>query len=662
MVGERQPPRVHALGYALNQLLDAYGRTLTLMPALDPRIDGEIEALVGEMKQGRVKTLVMLGGNPAYDVPVDLEFGELLAKIPTSIALSLCENETTQLARWVVPASHYLETWGELRATDGTLTIQQPLIRPLVESVSAIEFVSWLMGPRRDGYALVRQRWKARYPNKAYRELMWRRTLHDGVQRSDDKAIFPTLRYGGLSSAYAQRQAAPTKDNLELCLALDNSVYDGRFGSNAWLQELPDPVTKLTWDNAALLGVATAGRLGLQSEDLVELSLGDRTLALPVWVVPGVAENTIVLPLGYGRQHSGVVAEGAGFNSARLRLSTSPFFVQGVKVKRGVRGSYPLASTQAHGTMVEPHTGKDRPVAVDATLSEYRAYEKKRKKGERNFARKRAQSVPDSQLQSIYKETTVKTGQQWGMSIDLSSCIGCNACTVACQAENNISTVGKKEVLNGREMHWIRLDRYFEAESYDAEGEVTLDDVQVITQPMACQQCETAPCENVCPVGATAHSPEGLNDMAYNRCIGTRYCANNCPYKARTFNFFNYTKREDATHPLLAMQRNPDVTVRFRGVMEKCTYCVQRINGAKIDAKVRGQRTGKSVIRDGAALTACQQVCPTQAIVFGDISDPNSAVARHKRQTRDFAVLADLRTLPRTTYLAQIRNPNPELA
>ena len=655
LVGERQPPRVHALAQALNSLLEAHNRTLTLIPSQEFEA-GDIAGLARDIAAKRVTTLLTLAGNPLYEAPADLHFDKLFRSVPLTVTLALTGNETTAASKWVIPKSHFLETWGELVATDGSLTIQQPLIDPLYRSLSEIELLARLVERKETGgYELVHGRWAVAMPNKDYLSITWRRSLHDGVRRMRLRPERPTFDWSKISAP--KPQPAPTKDRLEVVFALDNKVYDGRFAANPWLQELPDPITKLTWDNAALVGVATAKRLGLRSQQLIELEASGQKIQLPVWVIPGVAENTVVLPLGYGRKNAGKVAENAGFDVKAVRSAKSPHYTQGVALHSNVRGSYKLASTQEHGTMVEPNSGKARPIAIESTLAAYRAYDQKRRPGEPGFAKKAAQVLPDEQLKSIYEESNNRTGQQWGMSIDLTTCIGCNACTIACQAENNIASVGKTEVLNGRELHWIRLDRYFASAKYDKEGEPELDDVTVVTQPLGCQQCETAPCENVCPVGATAHSPEGLNDMAYNRCIGTRYCGNNCPYKVRRFNFFNYTKRQDDTHPLLAMQRNPDVTVRFRGVMEKCTYCVQRINGARIDAKVRGN----GVVPDGAIVPACQQVCPTQAIVFGDVANPQSSVSKMKKLSRDYALLGDLNTKPRTTYLAKIRNPNPEL-
>ncbi|MBK6848189.1 MAG: Fe-S-cluster-containing hydrogenase [Proteobacteria bacterium] len=653
VVGERQPPVVHALGHLANSLLGSVGQTVTYHPDLAEGGE-DLGALAATLRAGAVSTLIMLGGNPVYDAPADLDFATLLRGVRSTLYLCPAANETAAIARWVVPQSHFLEAWGDLRASDGTLSVQQPLIAPLFASLSPIELVARLIAsPLRDGYTLLRRRAAqqsqglgeaAPAADDAAQERRWRALVHAGHRASEQPAPpLPVYRWEALAQALAtdapRRPAAPSDQRLELVFQLDPTLYDGRFAGNAWLQELPDPVTKLTWDNAALIGAATARRLGLRSEQLVELESGGRRLQAAVWVTPGVAESCVVLALGYGRQHSGPVADGHGFNANALRTAAAPHYGAGL-VLQPLRGSYPLACTQDHGTLIEPFTGHRRPIVQEATLAQYRQ--------QPSFARA-AQVLPDGEIKTLlWQPPNTTTGRQWGMTIDLSSCIGCNACTIACQAENTIPVVGKERVLNGREMHWIRLDRYFSGES---------DDAMPVTQPMACQHCETAPCESVCPVAATSHSPEGLNDMAYNRCIGTRYCSNNCPYKVRRFNFFNYAAEQDRQNALLAMQRNPDVTVRFRGVMEKCTYCVQRINGARIAAKV----AGSDKIADGAVVPACQQVCPTEAIVFGDLNDPQSRVSRLKQRDRNYAVLADMNLKPRTTYLARVRNPNPKL-
>jgi MoCo/4Fe-4S cofactor protein with predicted Tat translocation signal len=642
LVGERQPARVQALGLLLNAALGNLGTTLELVvePAR-PRA-GTLEDLAAAMRERRVQTLILLGGNPVYDAPAELGFGALLERVETSVHLSAHLDETSRLVRWHLPRSHFLEAWGDWRASDGTLSLQQPLIAPLYATVSDLELLARILGrPDPSAYKLVRDRWAAGILPAAGFEAAWDRVLHDGLLRGSAAAPSqPALQFAGLAADLARpAPPPPAADRLELVFPVDPSVLDGRYAANPWLQELPDPVTKLTWDNALLIGPSTARRLGVRSGDQVELLAGGRRASAAVWVTPGMADNVLSLSLGYGREAGGAVAQGHGFNVNRIRPAGGAGWLAGVTLKK-VGGRYKFASTQTHHTLTEPITGKRRYPVREATLAEYRA--------DPGFAARHDLHPRHKVRTLLWRPPNRRDGPQWGMSIDLNACIGCNACTIACQAENNVPVVGKERVARGREMHWLRLDRYFSGEG---------DDVQVVFQPMACQQCETAPCESVCPVAATAHSDEGLNDMAYNRCIGTRYCSNNCPYKVRRFNFFNYNREADEMNPLLAMQRNPNVTVRFRGVMEKCTYCVQRLSMARIAAK----REGHGVIPDQAVVPACAQTCPTQAIVFGDLNDPESAVSRARRQKRDYEVLGELNVKPRTTYLARLRNPNPEL-
>ncbi len=491
------------------------------------------------------------------------------------------------------------------------------MVAPLYDGRSAAEVVAMISGyPHRRAYDIVRNRWSA------LSEAEWRKALHDGVvagERSAEARV----------TADAKRiQAAPLPQpaaGIEVAFQPDASVWDGRFANNGWLQEAPDPMTKLTWDNAALMSAATARSLGVKTGEVISIERQGRALRVPAMILPGHADNSITLPLGYGRARCGRVGRGVGHNVYPLRTSDALWIASSVQVKK-TSGRYAFSLTQEH------HSMEGRPIVKVATLAEFRE--------EPHFAHK-----THHELFSLYPEHSYDKGNQWGMVVDLNACIGCNACLLACQAENNIPIVGKKEVARGREMHWIRLDRYFSGPE---------EDPAVVYQPMACQQCENAPCENVCPVAATVHSPEGLNDMAYNRCVGTRYCANNCPYKVRRFNFLEWHKDLDQ---MQRMQFNPDVTVRMRGVMEKCTYCVQRIQEVKIKAKAEGRRP----VRDGEILTACQQTCPAEAIVFGNINDPNSKVSQLKKQDRNYAVLEELNVKPRTTYLAKVRNPNPEL-
>ncbi|MCC6746187.1 MAG: TAT-variant-translocated molybdopterin oxidoreductase [Deltaproteobacteria bacterium] len=638
LVGERQPAWVHALGHLLNAALGNVGRTVTYTAHEEGPAEG-IEALAKAMRAGQVKTLVMLGGNPVYDAPADLEFGAALKQVPTSIHQSLYPDETSRASSWHVPASHFLEAWGDLRAKDGTTSVQQPLIAPLFGTWSELEFLARVVGsPVLDGHQLVKRGAAAQYKGQLDFERFWRRTLHDGVMAgSSAPPVSPTFNWAALAGTLPA--AAAASGGLELAFQLDESVYDGRYANAGWLQEYPDPVSKLTWDNAALVGPVTAKRLGLADGDLVELSVQGRKLKIAAFTVPGTVENTVVVPLGYGRTAAGKVGNGRGFNAYALRTTQGLGFAGGAALAK-LGGTYKLVTTQEYGQLVEPQTGRRRPLIREATLAEYRKDPAFVKKDE---------AIPAEKITSLSHRSVETGGQQWGMVIDLNACTGCGACLVGCQAENNIPVVGKERVANGREMHWIRIDRYFEG---------SMETPRMVYQPVPCMHCENAPCEPVCPVTATSHSADGMNDMIYNRCIGTRYCANNCPYKVRRFNYFNFTKENDARSPLLAMQRNPDVTVRFRGVMEKCSYCVQRI----MEAKAESKRQGHGVVADGAVVPACAQVCPAQAIVFGDINDPKSAVASAKRDSRHYGLLTEVNTQPRTTYLGSLRNPNPELA
>lgn len=634
IVGESQPEWVHSLAFALNEGLGSLGTTMSVVSDADATDFETLAQFADSVKQAQIQSVFILGGNPVYTASVDLKIPELLKQIPNSFHLGYYPDETAQLCTWHIPQCHSLEAWGDLRASDATCGIRQPLIAPLFESLSEIEFISSLVsGAVVSGYELVRGHWQTKLKSTDFMRD-WRKALHDGIFTLPSATSTAASKYDFLGAAISASaaQPAPSADSLELRFVYDSHAFDGRYANNAWMQELPDSISKLTWDNAALMSPKTALALGVSSGKMIELTYQGAKLNIAAFVVPGVAEFTVVLPLGYGRQF-GSVAKGAGFNVNIVRQSATPWFGVGAKIVVGTE-IYALASTQEHGSM------ENRPIVREATLAEYRK--------DPEFAEKMEMVEKSKQKTFLWDRPNTISGQQWGMTIDLSVCTGCNACTIACQAENNISVVGKKQVLNGREMHWIRIDRYFNG---------SVDDPQSVFQPLNCMQCENAPCESVCPVGATVHSPEGLNDMAYNRCIGTRYCANNCPYKVRRFNFHNYASRNDDANPLYAMQKNPNVTVRFRGVMEKCTYCVQRINESKIESR----KNGNGVVADGAIVTACQQVCPTEAIVFGDINNPESKVAQMKRQNRDYALLAELNTQPRTSYLAKIRNPHPEL-
>ncbi|MCA9666285.1 MAG: 4Fe-4S dicluster domain-containing protein [Myxococcales bacterium] len=655
IVGERQPPEVHALAHLLNEMLGNNGRAIEFVNEMDRPPASSMAHLVRDAAS--IKTLIVIADNPVFSAPVDIKLGAALSKIADTIHLSDHVNETSAHCKLHVPRSHFLETWGDLRAIDGTFAIQQPLIAPLYKSLNEIEVLARLLGEKdASPYTQVRAHFTSRVSPGPQAETVWRYALHDG--RLIRKLVPASARFewSKIGAAWGARKVTPwpTPKSLEVTLGLDWSTYDGRYGHNGWLLEVPDPLSKLSWDNALLLGPETARKVGVTSGDMCTLSAGESKLTAAVWVIPGVATGSAVVQLGWGRTAGPKLAHGRGFNGYALRTSKTPWVISGGSLARG-RGTYKLVTTQeygsltpstnvAHGLPQTPgkafYTSKTRPLVREATLTEY----KKNPKFVEKF-----EVMPKDKLTQLWESPAdYSKGQQWGMSIDLNTCTGCNSCLLACISENNISIVGKDRVANGRELHWIRLDRYYAGDEEQPE---------VVIQPMPCQQCENAPCEQVCPVAATMHSPDGLNDMVYNRCIGTRYCSNNCPYKVRRFNYFNFSKENDHANPLLTMQRNPDVSVRFRGVMEKCTYCVQRISEARHSAL----RVQRDKVPDGAIVPACAQTCPTDSIVFGDINDPSSRVSRLKKQDRDYTLLRELNNRPRTTYLAKIRNPNPRL-
>ena len=631
IVGEQQPAAVHALAAAINSALGNVGKTLRYFPDGDAPDAGTLSDLAAALSGGQVGQLVIIGGNPVYTSPGDMDFAALMKKA-TTVHVGLYFDETAGVANWHIPMAHRLESWGDLATEDGTTAIVQPLIEPVFgEAWSGIEVLGLLAGAADpSGYAAVVSTWKDRLggPNGA----PWLQALHDGVvEGSTLKPAAPVFDWAGLAGAWSAAGAA----GMELMFPVGGSVGDGRYANNAWLQELPDQLSKLAWDNGALMSKATASRLGVETGDMLTVTAGGKSLDIVAVTVMGVADETLVMSQGYGRTSGGRTADGVGFDVSPLR--TGAAWVGGATAT-AAGGSYDLAIVQTGDSLTV--NGYRRP---HARVREKAAYE-----AEPDFV-KSEEIMPAEKLESLWNEPNEEGGHQWGMSIDLNACIGCNACTVACQSENNIPTVGKEEVANGRELHWIRLDRYYDGDD---------DEPLPIYQPLPCQQCENAPCEQVCPVAATTHSPEGLNDMAYNRCIGTRYCANNCPFKVRRFNFFAYNARaDDLMGSSMYMQRNPDVTVRFRGVMEKCTYCVQRINQARIDAKVDGDGN----IPANAIVTACQQTCPTQAIVFGNINNPASHVTEARKNERTYTMLAELNLHARTTYQAKVRNPSPAL-
>ena len=622
LAGERQPAVVHALAHAINQALGSIGTTVNLIQPVEFNLsnpDTGLQSLVQDLNSGQVNLLVVLDGNPAYTAPADLNFPDAMKKARQSVYLGSYMDESAALATWFVPAAHYMEMWGDARAFDGTLSLVQPVIEPLYGGKSPYELAAALLGQGDvNGYDVLHQYWKGQSKSSTF-EDDWRQALSDGLMAGT--AFAPAASVPAVSSTAFGASPAAAGAGLEIVFEPDDTIWDGRFTNNAWLQELPKPLTKLTWDNGAYLNPATAARLGFEDNDVVEIKRSGLSVQAPVFIEPGEPDDVVVVTLGYGRKAGGSVLEGTGYNAYAIRTTAAPWFGGSPDLAKTGK-TYPLYATHDHWTM------ENRDLVRSTTLGDYQAHP--------NFAQDATQVPP-----SLYGQT-VNTGYAWGLSINLNTCIGCNACVLACQAENNIPTVGKDGVGRSREMHWIRIDRYFKG---------PLTDPGVVYQPVTCMQCEKAPCEPVCPVEATTHSAEGLNEMTYNRCVGTRYCSNNCPYKVRRFNFFKYN--DENVLPLWGM-RNPDVTVRSRGVMEKCTYCVQRITKARVQAEVAGRK-----IADGEIRTACQQVCPTNAIVFGDINDPNSAVRKLKDSPLNYGLLAELGTQPRTTYMGKVKNPNP---
>ena len=625
VAGDHQPANVHAIVHAINLVLGNttktvyFSRPIEVVPTNQWNSMGELAA---DIRAGSVTTLLILGSNPGYDAPADLGFKDILPKVPFSARLGLFEDETSALCHWHIPQAHELESWGDARAYDGTVTIIQPLIAPLYGGKSEIEFLAVLNGASsKPSHDIVHDYWQSQKPNVDRFDAFWEKTLRDGIVAD---SIVPLGSVGSAFGLAADHPAAPVPAGLEIVFRPDPAIWDGRFANNGWLQELPKPLTMLTWDSVAMLSPKTAERLGIKSEDAIELKYQGRAIVAPAWVAPGQADESVTVFLGYGRTRAGRVGTGAGFDAGWIRPLATPWIGAGLEIRK-TGDRWPLATTQTQSTM----EGRE-PIRI-ATLDEYQKNPM--------FAQTEAQENP----LSLYPEVKYE-GNAWGMAIDLNACTGCGGCVVACQAENNISVVGKKEVMIGRHMHWIRIDRYYEG---------SMDDPGTYHEPVLCMHCENAPCEVVCPVAATVHSSEGLNEMVYNRCVGTRYCSNNCPYKVRRFNFYLYS---DWDTPSMFGMRNPNVSVRSRGVMEKCSYCVQRINAVKIDAEKEDRP-----IRDGEIVTACQQSCPSEAIVFGNINDPDSRVAKLKAKNRNYKLLEELNTRPRTTYLAKLRNPNPEI-
>jgi molybdopterin-containing oxidoreductase family iron-sulfur binding subunit len=642
IAGDHQPPTVHALAHAINAELGNVGKTVFYTDPIDANPVNQTDSLkdlAADMQAGKVDLLVIIGCNPAYDAPVELDFAKLLKsdKTPLRVHLGLYQDETAVLCQWHVNQAHELESWGDARAYDGTASIIQPLIAPLYNGKTAIEFVALLSGQSdATSYDLVRAYWQKQHTGADF-EAFWRRSLHDGWIEGtayQPKTLAPKTPNFPVTNTAA---ASVSTNAIELNIRRDPTVYDGQFSNNGWLQELPKPMNKLTWDNVVTIGPAMADRLQIRSKDVVELELNGRKIKGPVWIQAGHPDNSVAITLGYGRTRAGRVGTERGYNAYSLRTAAAPWSASGVQLRK-TGDTYELASTQGYQSMETPN-GDVRPLVRETTLEEYRK--------EPDFA-KEEQPPRELTLYKLYPYE--EESYSWGMAIDLNKCVGCNNCIVACQSENNIPVVGQEQVRLGRHMHWIRVDAYYQGDR---------DNPKAYFQPLPCMQCEDAPCEVVCPVGATNHSSEGLNDMIYNRCVGTRYCSNNCPYKVRRFNFLLF---QDWETPQFKLMRNPEVTVRSRGVMEKCTYCVQRINEHKIDTETASVREGKEIkIKDGDLQTACQQSCPADAIIFGNINDPNSRVSKLKAQSRNYSLLGELNTRPRTTYLAEVTNPNPEL-
>jgi len=711
VAGARQPKEVHLLVAAMNQVLGAFGAIIELIDHALPEMGG-VADLAKAIQGGQVETLIVANeGDLVFDAPADLNLGDLLTKkVSQVIHLGMRVNETARAANWHVPGAHYLESWGDFWSHAGVYSVQQPMIHPLWGGVSEIEFLLALLADEKGQVASPLDEVKATFAKIGGKN--WTETLRDGFAKGP---ALPVKKVGDIKGKIAASVASasvadlPYPGALEVTLTTSGSVYDGRFANNGWLQEAPDPITKLTWDNAALISIATAEKLGLEDGDLVELNAVGKKVKAPILRSPGHADYAVSLALGYyGNRATGAVSSGVGFNAYPLKTTTQPYWVQQVTLSKTGK-KYPLALSAEHYSMEgraivregtaemlkeEPdfasHQGMDAHIPENIPLylgPDYLG----RDKDDPNRNEKNAKEALEGHA------FWVDPQHQWGMTIDLNSCIGCNSCVIACQAENNIPIVGKDQVIRGREMHWIRMDRYFTSPKdyeivsergtvfdYVARGseletpglrKVDDDAVEMLTQPVACQQCESAPCETVCPVNATVHTSDGLNAMTYNRCIGTRYCANNCPYKARRFNFYDYNKRpldQLSLGPLAPvagnattsqqLQKNPNVTVRMRGVIEKCTYCVQRISAAKIAAKVAARDSKDTQVPANSFTVACQDACPAGSIVFGNLKNPKDRVTQIKANNgRNYDLLKYIGTLPRTSYLARIKNPNPKM-
>lgn len=710
MAGERQPMAVHLITHVINKELGGVGKTVVYLPADDAKATS-IGALQEALNDGKVDTLILLGGNPAYSAPVDLNWSQAQAQAKTIVRLGMAEDESFPSEGYQIPQAHYLESWGDARSSEGTLVAIQPLIAPLFDGLTAIEVLARILGEKTTKpHDLVLATFESITGADPLR-INWKKFLHDGYWAGTEAKpvkgvdLRPVVRQLG-------NVDTGTEGGIEIVFNRDLSVDDGRYSNNAWLQELPDPITKITWDNAAMISRQTAVDKGLVNGELVELSVGNRTLKVAVWVQPGLANGVIGLALGYGRRRGGRIAnfdgKDVGFNANDLRATGGMNLATGAKIK-GTGEKYDFADAQEHWAI------HGRPIIREANLDQYLSRPDFAQHMDLDAHMDHVPRDENGDYKSIYKrpyedpskKALVSDVHQWGMVIDLNSCVGCSACVIACQSENNVPIVGKDQVARRREMHWLRIDRYYTGDPVVAKAEEEgvlggllgtaptgsdedewkqkwIDDPQVLNQPMLCQHCENAPCESVCPVNATAHDTEGLNLMAYNRCVGTRYCSNNCAWKVRRFNWFDYNKRpteklyqnlslgdilsfnffakrQEDEIDLLAMAKNPDVTVRMRGVMEKCTFCVQRIEQAKIAQKVEAKDSKYTRVKEGAVISACQQSCPAEAIHFGNLLDPESDVSKIKKDQRNYEVLGFLDNKARVTYMAKVRNPNPAM-
>jgi len=703
--GPGLPLNIQWLTFFVNDLLGAPGKTLKLLELPEYKA-ATIQDLASSLRAGEVTNLFILGGNPAFNAPADLDWPLLQARASEVVRLGYWDDETMASAGTQIAQSHYLESWSDGETRDGTLVPVQPMIQPLVESFSEMEFLARL-GDRevKDPYEIVKATFAKRFggdqAENAFGTFLAVGLLPESGYSTtsgsgDKQPIALSIQKGSSETGLSSAQ------NLEVQFRPSNNVGDGRFANNGWMMECPDPISKLTWDNAMLISPRLAKDLqeqtgidifppetflnqvgqiqrntsrfkrGREQALLAHLTINGVELRGPIHVLPGLADYTVVLPVGFGRDVVGAVGTGAGFNVYPAMGTENRWFVGGAKIEI-TPDVMNLANVQEHWSMEGRALLRESSVQAFAENPDFVSKMGMESHSPPIYGKDKNMPLQDKVTQiprggSAYKTPEFTAPQQWGMVIDLNLCTGCNACVVACQSENNIPIVGKDQVLRGREMHWIRLDRYFSTNGTDESG--LPEDVQVSYQGMACQHCELAPCETVCPVNATVHDEQGLNVMAYNRCVGTRYCANNCPYKVRRFNFFDWNKRkigefykgplgEKQDQETIQMQRNPDVTVRMRGVMEKCTYCVQRIEQAKIQQKVKAGASPNILVPDGRIKTACQQVCPAEAIVFGDVADANTEVSHWKESPRDYSVLGYLNIRPRTTYLAKLRNPNP---